>query len=89
MSAISFFGDGEFTPIDPQRIFALAQGDVVGIPIRVDGAKPPIPVADGELLELPGGFYPGQPLVQRGCDSGLQTKMKLKSWRSKRSQKGC
>ena len=64
--AVGFFGDGQFTPIDPQGIFALAQGDLVGIPIGVDRAKPPIPAAAGELLELSGNCSPSQPLVQRG-----------------------
>ena len=64
--AVSFFRDGEFTPIDPQRVCTLTQGDVVGIAIGGDGAKAPIPTTDGELLEIPGGFYPNKPLVQSG-----------------------
>jgi hypothetical protein len=62
---VGLFGDGEFTPIDPQCVFSLAQGDIVGIPIGVDGAKATIPAADGERQEIPRDVYPGQPLVQR------------------------
>ena len=54
--AVGFFGDGQFTPLDPQGILAFAQGDLVGIPIGMDGAKPPIPAAAGALLELSGNF---------------------------------
>ena len=63
--AVGFCGDGQFTPMDPQGIFAFAQGDLVGIPIGVHGAKPPIPAAAGELLKRSGHFSLSQPLVQR------------------------
>jgi len=64
--AVRFFGDGECTPIDPPRIFTLAHGDGGGIPRRVDGVKPPLPAADGALLERPRGLDPREPLLPRG-----------------------
>jgi hypothetical protein len=62
---IRLFGEGAFTPIDPSRVFALAQGDVGGIPRGVDIVKPPIPAAHGDLREIPRGVSPSQPLVPR------------------------
>ena len=64
--AVSFVRDGEFTPIDPQRVFPLTPGDVVGRALGVEGAKAPMPTTDGALREIPGGFYPHTPLIQSG-----------------------
>ena len=53
---IGFFGDGEFTPIDPQRVFTLAPGNIVGIPIGVNLMKATIPASDGTVLEISRSF---------------------------------
>ena len=50
---VGFFGDREFTPIAPYGVFALAQGDGVGLPIGMGGVKAPIPAADGARLKSP------------------------------------
>lgn len=64
--AVSVCRDGAFTPIDPQRVFPLTPGDVVGIAIGGDGANAPMPTTDGERLEISGAFYPNKPRIQRG-----------------------
>ena len=52
--AVGFFGEGQFTPLDPQGICAVAQGALGGLPIGVDGATLPVPAAAGELRERSG-----------------------------------
>jgi len=62
--AVGGFGDGECTPIDPQRVFSLAQRDVVGIPIGVHLVKATIPAADAPVGEISRSCSRGNPFIQ-------------------------
>jgi hypothetical protein len=59
-------GAGQFTPMAPHGSFALAPGDLGGLPRGGEGANPPLPAAAGERLERAGHFSPSPPRVQRG-----------------------
>jgi hypothetical protein len=54
--AVGLLGDAEFTPSDPQHVFTLAPGNIVGIPIGVNLVKATIPASDGTVVESSHSF---------------------------------
>ena len=57
-----FIGSGELTPVDPERVVAVAPGDVGGIAIGIDRAPAPVPARLRQGAHVPVALEKRQPV---------------------------